>query len=156
MPGGASGLLVSLPDRQGRVRVRVGSATLVVGSERVKALDASRDSSNTEPGRPAQAKQAQDLNSAANGLVAGGTLHCDLRGLRVDEAADRIASALDQALYDERSAVEFIHGVGTGALRRLVREQLAASPYVSAVRTGDPNHGADATTLADLGSTRPR
>ncbi len=153
MPGGASGLLVSLPDRQGRVRVRVGSATLVVGSERVTAFEGGRDSGNADPGPRAQRSRAGGTKQLADGLVAGGTLHCDLRGLRVEEASDRIAGALDRALCDERSAVEFIHGAGTGALRRLVREQLAASPHVSAVRSGDPN-GGDGVTLADLGPTR--
>jgi DNA mismatch repair protein MutS2 len=156
LPGGASGALVSLPDRQGRVRVRVGSATLVVSSERVRELESGRGSSEATGGRAARRERSSERPGAGDGLVAGGTLHCDLRGLRADEAIDRIAGALDQALCDERSAVEFIHGIGTGALRRVVREQLAASPHVSSVRTGDPDHGGDGVTLADLGKPRVR
>jgi DNA mismatch repair protein MutS2 len=74
-----------------------------------------------------------------------------LRGLRVDEARDRISEALDRALANERAAVEFIHGVGTGALRRTVREELAASPFVTDFQSDDPDHGGDGVTTAIVG-----
>jgi DNA mismatch repair protein MutS2 len=153
LPGGTRGLLVSLPDRQGRVRVRSGSATLVLASDRVTAPDpASRPPGANEPSRTQRkSPRTQRSRTPDDGLLAGGTLHCDLRGLRVEEAIERIASALDRALSDDRAAVEFVHGVGSGALRRVVREALAASPYVSAVRTGDPDRGGEGVTLADMG-----
>ena len=56
--------------------------------------------------------------------------------------------ALDRALANDRAAVEFIHGIGTGALRQTVREELAASTYVTDVQSGDPDHGGDGVTTA--------
>jgi len=149
LPGGAIGVLVSLPDRRGRAAVRVGDATLLVESERVTACRAG----SAPRGRAGSGRRRPEEGSrpAGDTLAAGGTLRCDLRGLRADEAIDRIASALDRALVDDRTAVEFVHGVGTGALRRVVREQLAASPHVSQIRTGDADRG-DGVTLAWLGA----
>jgi DNA mismatch repair protein MutS2 len=139
---GGSGLLESLPDRHGRVRVRSGGATVVVPADKLTAL-----------ARPAPAPEPRVRFELAprEPLSAGGTLHCDLRGLRVDEARKRVADALDRALADDSAAVEFVHGVGTGALRQTVREELAVSPYVTDVRSGDPERGGDGVTTAIIG-----
>jgi DNA mismatch repair protein MutS2 len=83
-------------------------------------------------------------------VVAGGTQRCDLRGLRVDEAQDRLAAEIDRALASGSSRLEIVHGIGTGALRRAVREQLAASPFVTQVADAPPDEGGDGVTLAEL------
>jgi DNA mismatch repair protein MutS2 len=148
LPGGGRGTLEALPDRRGRVRVRTGSATLVVPAETVSRAP---DTPQPAPrGGQVRVEKASSLEGRPE-VAGGGTLHCDLRGLRVDEARDRISEALDRALANERAAVEFIHGVGTGALRRTVREELAASPFVTDFRSGDPDHGGDAVTTAIVG-----
>ncbi len=146
LPGGAPGALESLPDRRGRVRVRSGSATLVVPVDQIGAVDAAAGPP-PEHGRVVLEKAHRE--TAPSG---GGTLHCDLRGLRAEAARERVTEALDRALADERAAVEFIHGIGTGALRQVVREELAASPFVSDIQGGDPDHGGDGVTTAIVGS----
>ena len=55
---------------------------------------------------------------------------------------------LDRAASEGADGVEFIHGIGTGALRRALREHLGGSPYVKSVRGGDPDHGGEGVTLA--------
>jgi len=52
----------------------------------------------------------------------GGTAECDLRGLRVEEALDRLDAALDEAAAAGRDELRVIHGIGTGALRRAWRD----------------------------------
>ncbi len=54
----------------------------------------------------------------------------DLRGLRVDEALDRLDQALDQATLRGRGELRVIHGHGTNALRMAVRKHLSESAYV--------------------------
>ena len=146
IPGGGSGVLESLPDRRGRVRVRSAAATIVVPSDKVTVLAGSHPKKKTPRVRVQRATAAH-----GEALPGGGTLHCDLRGLRVEEARERVAEALDRALADDRAAVEFVHGVGTGALRRTVREELAASAWVVDVRSGDPDHGGEGITTALVG-----
>jgi DNA mismatch repair protein MutS2 len=145
VPGGGSGVLESLPDQRGRVRVRSGHATIVVPTDRVSAAP--------EGSRPRPKGPRVRLESAAppDAVRGGGTLHCDLRGLRVEEARDRVTAAIDRALADDRAAIEFIHGVGTGALRRAVREELATSAWVSDMKSGDPDHGGEGVTTAFVG-----
>jgi DNA mismatch repair protein MutS2 len=43
-----------------------------------------------------------------------------------------------------------IHGLGTGALRKAVREHLSASPYVSRLESAEPSEGGDGASVAYL------
>ena len=73
----------------------------------------------------------------------------DLRGLRVDEAVARVETALNDAALDGVSLVRIIHGKGTGALRRGIREFLADHPLVEAATDGE-GAGGDGVTVAHL------
>ena len=141
---GGCATLIALPDRRGRVALRVGSARVLVPAERVVALR--RDA---RPSAPRVAFEPSG-GGARGDVVAGGTQRCDLRGLRVDEAQDRLAAELDHALAGGHARLAIVHGVGTGALRRAVREQLAASPFVKSVADAPPDEGGDGVTLAEL------
>lgn len=141
IPGGGTGVLSALPDQKGRVRVKTDSATIVVLSDKLAAV------AKPTP-KPERNRVRFETAAGAETHRGGGTLHCDLRGLRVEEAREKVVEALDRALADDRAAVEFIHGVGTGALRQTVREELAASTYVTDVQSGDPDHGGDGVTTA--------
>jgi DNA mismatch repair protein MutS2 len=87
---------------------------------------------------------------AGGDLVPGGTGRCDLRGLRVDEALDRLAEQIDRSLAGGIARLEIVHGVGTGALRRAVREHLAGSRLVARVVDAPPGQGGDGVTIAEL------
>jgi DNA mismatch repair protein MutS2 len=137
--GAGSGVLAQLPDRKGRVTVRLGNAKVVVSMERVGKADAEAS--------PAAAPR----RVSAPALATGGSSHLDLRGLRVDEALERLGGALDQAAAAGRLRLEIVHGIGTGALRAAVREHLAASPYVARVIAAASHEGGDGVTFAELG-----
>ncbi len=141
---GGSATLLALPDRRGRVAVRVGSARVLVPTERVASLRG-----DSRPAAPRVAFEPAG-GGARGDVVGGGTARCDLRGLRVDEAQDRLAAELDRALAGGHARLEIVHGVGTGALRRAVRELLAASPFVKDVADAPPEEGGDGVTLAEL------
>ena len=73
----------------------------------------------------------------------------DLRGLRVDEAVARVDTALNDAALDGSSLVRIIHGKGTGALRRAIREYLADHPLVEGAGDGE-GPGGEGVTVAQL------
>ena len=146
VPGGSTGVLESLPDRRGRVGVRVGGARLILPTEKVSALP------NDAPSRAAgHARQPVPAAAGPASPLEGGTLHCDLRGLRVSEALDRASEILDRAAADGRDGVEFIHGHGTGALRTAVRQLLASSAYVAEFGPGDAEAGGNGVTRVRIG-----
>ncbi len=145
VPGGRAGVLESLPDRRGRVRVRVGSAMLEVESGRVTQADARRPDT-----KQSRAPVTTHGDAEADLDLGGGSRECDLRGLRVDEALDRLIEALDDSVCERIDALLVIHGMGTGALRSAVREHLTQSPHSQSFRAGERSEGGEGVTLVKL------
>jgi len=74
----------------------------------------------------------------------------DLRGSRVDESLEMLAEFLDKMTLEGRSVAFVLHGHGTGALKKAVRQWLPKSGYVRAWRACDPGEGGDAFTIVGL------
>ena len=82
--------------------------------------------------------------------VKSSNAELDLRGMRVDEALSHVDEALNDAVLDGTGSIRMIHGKGTGALRRAVREYLGGHPLVMSVEDGE-GPGGDGVTVAELG-----
>jgi DNA mismatch repair protein MutS2 len=73
-----------------------------------------------------------------------------LLGKTTDEARDLVEQYLDDAFVAGLASVRVVHGKGTGALRRAVREILSAHPLVESFRDGEPSEGGAGATVAAL------
>jgi len=150
--GSLTATLEALPDRRGKVAVRAGSARLVLAAEDVRALQnpAAEDDAPRSTGQARVALERADGRPRPQDDARGGWLECDLRGMRVHEALDRVSELLDRAAAESRDAIRIVHGIGTGALRSAVREHLASSPLVRDYHAGDPERGGEGLTEAEL------
>lgn len=74
----------------------------------------------------------------------------DLRGERVDDGIERLDAYIDQALRSRADTLVVVHGHGTGALKRAVRQHLEASAHVFDWRAGERGEGGDGVTVATL------
>ena len=74
----------------------------------------------------------------------------EVRGQRLDEALPKVEEFLDHASRNGRGRVLLIHGKGTGAMRRAVRELLDRHPLVTSYETADRTEGGDGVTVAFL------
>ena len=74
----------------------------------------------------------------------------DVRGNRVDEAIAAVDKKLDEAFMNEEEVVLIVHGMGTSALRKAVREYLKKSRYAKSHRAGGPQEGGDGVTVVKL------
>ena len=81
---------------------------------------------------------------------AGRLDELNLVGCRVDEALSRAGKHLDQAILGELRSVRFVHGHGTGRLRRAITKFLAGHPLVARVSPGTPDDGGSGVTIAEL------
>ncbi|HKO01638.1 MAG TPA: Smr/MutS family protein, partial [Thermoanaerobaculia bacterium] len=88
--------------------------------------------------------------SPQSSVLSPETVELNLIGHRVDEALDESDKFLDRALLEGKQAVRIIHGFGTGALRKAVREHLRTHPAVKSWRPGNENEGGDGATVAVL------
>ena len=70
-----------------------------------------------------------------------------LRGLRVDEAIEKVDKYLDSAYLAGLPNVNLIHGKGTGALRDALRQYLTQHPFVGSYRTGGYYEGGTGVTV---------
>jgi DNA mismatch repair protein MutS2 len=77
-------------------------------------------------------------------------LELDLRGYRAAEVEAMLDAYLEEAYRAGMPFVRIIHGKGTGALRKVVRDVLAAHPTVASQETAPPNQGGDGATVALL------
>ena len=74
----------------------------------------------------------------------------DLRGMMSDEAVAALDRFLDTALMGKLETVTVVHGKGTGAVRKAVREHLKRSRYVKSFRPGRYGEGEDGVTVVEL------
>jgi DNA mismatch repair protein MutS2 len=157
---GAEGRILHAPDARGRVKVSVGNLTLDIDladlsrSQRPasptpsSSPSRSRPSPSSPPSPFAPPPPPADLLALTRPSPSN-TL--DLRGHRADDAETEVTSYLDRAALEGRSPVFVIHGHGTGALRKVVRELVARSPYVRRWAPGEKGQGGDGVTVIDLG-----
>jgi len=73
-----------------------------------------------------------------------------LLGRTTDEARDIVEKYLDDAFLAGLPSVRLIHGKGSGALRKAVRDLLPAHPLVDSFRDGEPAEGGPGATVAAL------
>jgi len=124
-------------------------------STRSSARSASGGAKRQKPqGRRGPARSAaafvQEPAPKAEPLVRTANNTVDVRGHRADDAMAEVEAFLDDAALANKDAVFVLHGYGTGALRRVVREYLALSPYASSYRPGREDEGGDGVTVVTL------
>jgi DNA mismatch repair protein MutS2 len=71
-------------------------------------------------------------------------------GMTVEEASARVDKLLDDAALAHRSRIRIIHGHGTGALRKGLREFLSTHPLVEKHAFETEERGGKAITVVDL------
>jgi DNA mismatch repair protein MutS2 len=138
---GSVGRIVEISGRTGRVTLETDGPRLVVPADDVEVVP--------EPirGPPPRDVAADELRRRAASRIAP---RLDLRGERVEAAIEQLTAYLDQALLAGLEEAVVVHGAGTGALRRAIREFLAEHPRVRGTRPGRREEGGDGTTVAEL------
>ena len=133
------GVILSPPDSEGEVEVQVGALKAKVRLDQVEVRE----------GMGAGERAATiSLPALRREALPGLELH--LRGKRVDEILPELDRYLNDAFLAGLPQVRIVHGKGTGTLRQVVREQLAAHPLVKSFRTAERNQGGEGVTVAEL------
>ena len=71
-------------------------------------------------------------------------------GCSVDEALSRAERFLDESLLSDQRVVRFIHGYGTGQLKRALTGFLQQHPLVARFATAPPEQGGGGVTVVEL------
>lgn len=118
---------------QGNYQVQMGALTTILNQDQ---LEYSKKASI----KPNQSKVTTYRQSNPK-------MELDLRGLRFEEAMQKIDKFMDDCLMDHLEFAYIIHGFGTGALRKGVQEYVKQSSLVKSSRPGGMNEGGNGVTV---------
>lgn len=85
------------------------------------------------------------------GASSGPRARLDLRGKRYEEALQELDAFIDQALLNNMSQVDIIHGIGTGVIREAVTKYLRRHKHVKHFEYAPQTAGGSGCTIATLG-----
>jgi len=74
----------------------------------------------------------------------------DVRGMRVDEAIEKVTIHMDEAVMCGVNQVKILHGKGTGVLRQMIREYIATLPFVIRYSDEHVQFGGSGITVVDI------
>ncbi len=149
-----SGEIVSINKDSGDIILQAGilRVTVPVGDLQ-KPFKAKQGKSNQPRNKVLDARRPSlKINEGASVLEEprDPSLSCDVRGQRADEAIHNVEQFLDEATMLGYQAVAIIHGLGTGALKREIRQYLSGSGYVRKHYPAQATQGGDGKTIIEL------
>jgi DNA mismatch repair protein MutS2 len=133
--------------------VHDGTAELDVRGKRMRASVRDLRVIGAAPaGRVSVSVHLAEGGRDASGSGDGSRLPSDLNviGCTVDEAISRAERFLDESLLSDRRVVRFIHGYGTGQLKRALTGFLQQHPLVARFATAPPEQGGGGVTVVEL------
>jgi len=139
--GGTRAQVLSV-GKDGTLQLQAGILKITARPDEVRVVEGAVQSG--QEARRIVAKAQRELR------LLGASPEVDLRGMMTDEAVAVLDRFLDNAVMGKLETVTVIHGKGTGAVRKAVREHLKRSPYVKTFRPGKYGEGEDGVTVVTL------
>jgi DNA mismatch repair protein MutS2 len=131
---GQQGTVLSLSN--GEAEVQIGQFKMRVPTDDLQVLGRRQ----REPERTVQVQAAR----------AAPPMEIDVRGWRADDAVREIDQYLHDNYMHGQNTIRIVHGKGTGALRRAIREQLQGHPLVKSYAAEKPELGGEGVTVVQL------
>ncbi len=133
----ADGVVLSEPDHDGRVRVRIGAATTMLP---VASLRREANVEAAPEKRPL--KREVEIPDVAREI--------DVRGYEPDDAIRAVEAFLENAVMGGVDRARIIHGKGKGILRDRLKKWLKGQPAVKEFQLGELREGGTGVTIVTL------
>ncbi len=130
--------VLAIDQRQQRVKVRAGKLELDVAAADLAPRQGQKV--------PASGGRRRELDAVQDEPLS----ELKIIGMRVDEALPLLERLLNHASLEGVGELRIVHGKGTGALMRGVREYLHGHPLVREFRSGEPYEGGSGATIVLL------
>jgi len=135
--------------KKGRVlSVSGNSVEIQVGNMRVRAQKSDLEHAAVEEDVVLEAGHEAIVRTPTE--VASPGTELDLRGQQVDEALENLGYFLDKAFLARLPWARIIHGMGTGRLRKAVRDLLKQHPQVDHFEPGKEGEGGDGVSVVSF------
>jgi DNA mismatch repair protein MutS2 len=143
---GTEGLVRSVSGHQVDVEVRGKRLRVSVKDLAVTKGDGGRSVENSGRGKPS----AGGFNRGSSEALVTPVHEIVLVGATVDEALDRAAKFLDDAILHDARRLRVVHGHGTGRLREALTKFFREHPLVASVAPAAANEGGAGATILEL------
>lgn len=153
------GKLVEVPrdlsKKSSKAKIKIGDfITEVVLSNIYKATKNEVDHLQKIEKQSSEAERRHQVQeSRAKSSASSESLVCDLRGMRVDEALDRVDRALNQLSSTDNASITIIHGHGMNRLKESVTQYLKERDDVSYRAGAWPGEGGGGVTIVEKASS---
>ena len=135
--------------KKGKVlSVNDNSVDIQIGNIRVNAQKSDLEHTVMEDAPEVDAGHEAVVHTPVE-IVSPG-IELDLRGQQVDEALENLGYFLDKAFMARLPWARIIHGMGTGKLRKAVRDVLKKHPQVDHFEPGKEGEGGDGVSVVSF------
>jgi len=128
--------------------VNGNAVEIQVGNMRVRAQKSDLEHTAQEEAPEVEAGYETIVRTPTEVVSPG--MELDLRGQQVDEALENLGYFLDKAFLARLPWARIIHGMGTGRLRKAVRDVLKAHPQVDHYEPGKEGEGGDGVSVVSF------
>ncbi|MDD6919741.1 MAG: endonuclease MutS2 [Eubacteriales bacterium] len=152
------GQVISLLDSRGEFGVQVGILKLKSKPTDLQFVaDGSISNKKNIQAKIAKLSKTNSYGNAQKRTIARDKTmsiktQVDVRGLRLEEAVDKVSKYIDDALLAGIGDVMVVHGRGEGILKKGIHEMLQTHPYVKRFERPPYDQGGDGATRVYLGS----
>lgn len=136
----SDGIIQGVPSPKGLIPVLSGSMRLFVPWDKLKP-----PKEVSSPSKKLSRVSGIEISYSNKGE------EIDLRGKTVEEAIELLEQTLDSALASQHHRIKVVHGHGSDALKKAVRNHLSRSILVNKWQVAHENEGGDGVTWAYLG-----
>ncbi|MEX2784216.1 endonuclease MutS2 [Streptococcus sp. H49] len=129
--------------KDGKWEAQVGLIKMTVGEDE---FTLAKNQTGKQPSKKKELKVVKKANRSSSPHA-----RLDLRGKRYEEAMQELDAFIDQALLNNMTQVDIIHGIGTGVIRQGVTQYLRRNKHVKKFAYAPQNAGGSGCTIAHLG-----
>ena len=127
LPNQATGEVMEIKDK--KAIVALGNIQTTVPLGQLQKISANQAKKLGKPSVPASNWSGFRENLSQKRLLFKPEI--DVRGMRGDEALQKVTAFIDEAVMLDSKDLRILHGTGTGALRQLIRQYLSTNPVIS-------------------------
>lgn len=126
LPNKATGEVMKIKDK--KAVIALGNIQTTVPVTHLEKLSANQAKKRNKPSVSSSNWSGFRENLSQKRLLFKSEI--DVRGMRGDEALQKVTAFIDEAVMLDSKDLRILHGTGTGALRQLIRQYLSTNPVV--------------------------
>ena len=145
LPNQATGEILEIKDQE--ATIALGNIRMTVNTGKLQKISANQARKTISKPSSASISSFQE-NISQKRLMFKPSI--DVRGMRGDEALQKVMEFIDEAVMFDSKDLRILHGTGTGALRQIIRQYLSTNPVIGSYGDEQVQLGGAGITVVKL------